>query len=103
MRRIPTSFQLMGHTIAVRVVPVADWPYPDADGFWDPGANEILLVEQPQRSQLWHTFWHEAVHACLDMMSHRLSHNERFVDQFGGLLAQLVASAKHAPAKNPAP
>lgn len=95
MKRIPAQFQLMGHTITVRVVPIDLWRHPDAYGFWDPNTNEILLVNQ-RRSLLWHTFWHEVTHAILSMMSHRLSHNEQFVDQFGGLLSQLCQSAKYA-------
>lgn len=82
----------MGHTVSVMIVDAANWPY-DAHGFWDPGKNEILLVRQ-KRSMMLHTFWHEVTHAILDMMSSRLSHNEVFVDQFGGLLAQVVESAR---------
>jgi len=95
MKRIPTQFQLLNHTITVRVIPADQWLYPDAHAYWDPASLEILLVQQ-KSSMLWHSFWHECTHAILDMMSSRLSRNEVFVDQFAAHMAQLVASAKYA-------
>jgi hypothetical protein len=94
VRRIPKSFELLGHTITVKVINKRDWKYDGEWGWWDPGRNEILLVRQP-RTQLRHSFWHEAGHAILDLMGHtKLSANEAFVDQLGGLLAQLMDSAE---------
>jgi hypothetical protein len=94
MRRIPKTFKLMGHTINVKVVERKSWKYEDEWGWWDPERNEILLVRQP-RSQLRHSFWHEATHAILDMVGQsELSADERLVDQIGGLLAQIMDTAE---------
>lgn len=85
----------MGHTVTVQIISKKDWKYDGEWGWWDPAKNEILLVRQP-RTQLRHSFWHEAVHAILDFMGHsKLSANEAFVDQFGGLLAQILDSSEH--------
>lgn len=97
MKSVPRRFQLLNHTIVVKIVPAADAG--DAYGWWDPDTNEIVLARQP-KSMMEHTFWHEAVHAILHMMSHPLVDDEVFVDQFGGLLAQLSQSAKYAAEKN---
>jgi len=94
VKRIPSSFKIMAHTITVRVVPKNEWKYDDAVGFWDPEKNEILLLKQP-RTQLRHTFWHEAMHAVLDMMSHKQSRDEAFVDQVSGLIYQVMDTAEY--------
>jgi hypothetical protein len=100
MKRIPKAFQLMGHTITVRVVSKRDWEaisdvydIEDAVGVWSPSDNAIVLLRQ-SHPQLMHAFTHELTHAILDMMSSRLSHDEIFVDTFGGLLAQAIDTAK---------
>lgn len=93
MRRIPKSFQLMGHTINVQVIDKKDWKIEDASGYFDPDKNQILLLKQP-RTQLRHTYWHEVTHAILYVMGHKLYGNESFVDQVGGLLAQIMDTAE---------
>lgn len=79
----------------MRVLPKSEWPekYSDAVGVWEDSKCEILLLKQP-RTVLRHTFWHEAAHALLDMMGHKLSSNESFVDALAGLLAQLNDTAE---------
>ena len=90
---IPQHIQLMGHDIDVHVIPIKDWTMADCAGYWEPGENRIVLVEQaPDVTFL--TFCHELTHAILSMMSHPLNEDEVFVDQFGGLLAQALKSAK---------
>ena len=93
MRRIPKSFQLMGHTITVQLVDKKDWKYEDDLAYWDPDKNQISIMRQ-SRTQLRHTFWHETMHAVLDAMSHKLARDEQFVDQVGGLLAQIMDTAE---------
>jgi hypothetical protein len=94
VKRIPSSFKLMAHTITVHVIPKSEWEYEDSLGFWDPEKNEILLLKQ-SRSQLRHCFWHEVMHAVLDLMSHRQARDEAFVDQVSGLISQAVDTAEY--------
>lgn len=101
MRRIPKSFQLLGHTIGVHVINAGDWDalsekYPDIEdcvGYWSPKDN-VILVKRQKRSMMHHTFVHELLHAALDQMNHRLSRNEVFVDNLAGLLSQALETAK---------
>lgn len=93
MRRIPKTFKLLSHTVNVRIIDKKDWKYKEDLAFWDPDKNEIWIMRQP-RTQLRHTFWHEAMHAMLDTLSHRLARDEQFVDQMGGLLAQMMDTAE---------
>ncbi len=93
MRRVPHAFSVMGHRVTVRVYAAADWKHYGAVGLWEPSKNEISLLRQP-RSLLRHAFWHEVTHAMLDIISHKLSRNEAFVDQVGGLLAQINDTAE---------
>ena len=94
MKRIPTSFKLMGHTITVQVISKSEWEYDDELGFWDPEKNEILLLRQ-RRTLLMHCFMHEVMHAVLDMMSHKQARDEAFVDQVAGLLSQVMETAEY--------
>jgi hypothetical protein len=96
MRRVPKKFFLLGHEITVRIVSKRDWDalcedydIEGAVGAWRHRDHAIILLRQP-RSQLLHTFAHELTHAILDMMNDKLSYNEKWVDQFGGLLAQAL-------------
>jgi hypothetical protein len=100
VKRIPKTLQLLGHTITVRVVSKRDWEalqdhydIEDAVGVWSPSDNAIVLLRQP-RSQLMHAFTHELTHAILDMMNSKLSYDETFVDNFGGLLSQAMDTAR---------
>lgn len=93
MKRIPKSFRLMGHTITVTVIPRNRWTFTDCVGFFDPTNNTISLMKQ-DRSILLHTCWHEITHAILHAMNHKLYSNEAFVDQMGGLIAQILDSAE---------
>jgi Zn-dependent peptidase ImmA (M78 family) len=102
VRRIPKTVQLMGHTIRVHVISKRDWEalsekYPDIEdavGYWSP-KDGVILIKRQVRSQMLHTMAHELCHAILDTMSEtRLSDNEKFVDTFGGLLAQAWETAK---------
>lgn len=101
MKRIPKTLQLLGHTIRIHVISKAHWEaladkyedIEDAVAYWSPRDNVILIKRQP-RSQMLHSLYHELTHAILDMMSNKLTHDEVFVDQFGGLLAQAMDTAK---------
>ncbi len=93
MKVIPKRFQLMGHTITVEVISKKDWKYEDCVGRFDPETNKIQVLKQ-KRSMTAHSFWHEVTHAMLHTIGHRLYSNEPFVDQIGGLLAQIMDSAE---------
>lgn len=100
MRRIPKSFQLLGHTITVRIVSKRDWEaiseendLEDAVACWCPELN-LILICRTSRTQMLHAMYHEMTHAVLDMMNDRLSYNEQFVDNFAGLLAQAMDTAQ---------
>lgn len=92
---IPKSFQLLGHTINVRVIPRSKWRHgKNVVGIWIPDKLRIDLLSDPIETQLQATFCHELTHALLDMMNHELSHNEVFVDNLGGLLMQALTTFK---------
>lgn len=89
---IPKTFQLMGHTITVRVVAEKDWTDDDAVGLWNP-QNLLIQIRggmPDQRTQ--QAFCHELVHAILCHFSHPLNTDEAFVDTFAGLLHQAWTS-----------
>lgn len=89
---VPARFQLMGHTITVRVLPRSKWRHKSAIGLWDPCKLRIdLLAGQPE-TVLQQVFCHELTHAMLDMMSHELARDEAFVDQLGHLLQQALTT-----------
>lgn len=92
---IPKSFQLLGHTINVRVIPRSKWRHgKNVVGIWIPDKLRIDLLADPIETQLQATFCHELTHALLDMMNHDLSHDEVFVDNLGALLQQALTTFK---------
>lgn len=93
MKRVPSSFRLMGHTLHVHVITKRQWSMTDCVAYFDPNANSIYVMRQG-KSQVLHAFWHEVTHAMLYFMGHKLYSNEQFVDQIGGFLAQIMDSAE---------
>lgn len=101
VRRIPKSFSLYGHTVTVRVVAKKDWEaltdvyeeMEDSCGWWVPADNLIVLLRQ-SRSLMLHALWHEITHAVLYYMNDTRWQDEKYVDQMGGLLAQVMATAE---------
>lgn len=101
MKRIPKSFQIMAHTITVRVVKKKDWEaltdkyeeLEDSVAWWIAADNLIVILKQ-SHTQMLHSFYHELSHAVLYYMNSPLTHDENFVDQMGGLLAQVMDTAK---------
>jgi hypothetical protein len=96
--RIPRSFQLLGHTIRVEILSVRAWQelgekydFDDAVGYFSP-TDKLVLIKRGVQSEMLHTFAHELLHAILDSMNSKLSNDEVFVDNFGGLLAQALAT-----------
>ena len=100
MRRIPKTLQLLGHTITVRIVPKSQWDdladqydIADADAIFS-SAHKLILICRGKSSYMYQLFCHELVHAVLDCMNSQLSYDEAFVDNFGGLLAQALKTAR---------
>lgn len=100
MRKIPKQFDIMGHTIKVCVINARDWEtlsasYPalvDTVGLYS-GEVQLIIIKKAPQSIMLHTLYHEIMHAALHIMGHRLWENEKFVDQLGGILAQIETSA----------
>ena len=98
----PAEFHILGHTVQIDVIAPKDWPHGESCvGVWNPAENQISLVEQHE-SGMVHAFCHELVHCTLGFMGHRLYSNEVFVDQFGGLLAQILMTLQEKPRKKTA-
>ena len=95
---IPKSFSILNHTIEV----VFDNQYchkNDCFGQFLSYENKIILADRYKADKSWkkhkietveHTFYHELTHCILYYMNHDLWLDEKFVDQFGGLLAQVM-------------
>lgn len=93
MKRIPSSFKVIGHTVKVHVVPPSKWAYPDCVAFFEPEKSRIYIKKRSYALNR-QAFWHEAVHAALSAINHPLYEDEIFVDNLGGLLAQIMESAR---------
>lgn len=90
---IPARFQLLGHVITVRIVPKSRWRHGrDCCGIWEPDKLRIDILGGQPVTTMQQTFCHELTHALLDMMSHRLSRDEQFVDQLAHLLQQALTT-----------
>ena len=97
---IPASVPLLGHTINIEIVPAEKWEFgEETAGLWHPSAHQIYIHGGLDESLRYHTFFHELLHACLDLMSHKLARNEPFVDQLAGLLHQALVGAKYPAAR----
>lgn len=103
MKRVPKSFQLMGHTITVRIVSKRDWEdltdiyeeIEDTEAWWIPDDN-LIVIQRGSHEQMLHRFFHELMHAIYYYMNSPLNNDEAHVDQAGGLLAQALMLAKYA-------
>lgn len=98
---IPRRFQIHGHRITVKILASAGWSrykFPKGSvGIYDPASHVIGLRKELGDTEMQQTFCHELTHALLDEMNHKLSFNEVFVDNFGSLLAQALASFDNNP------
>ena len=55
----------------------------------------VLAEERTTRREASQTFWHEAWHHMMNVLGEGdLAENEKLADQFGGLMAQLMATAE---------
>lgn len=93
--KIPKTFEILGHRVTVR------WDSEiteDSHGKWNAGRSVIRLQSPSDdwtRAMAEHTFCHELTHCILDLIGEeKLSKNEKFVDLFGGTLAQVLKTMK---------
>lgn len=96
---IPKQFTMMGRTFKVRM---HDKPIPDDDDPRGPGLlgrcdhdqGVIHVCKQQAKDSQVHTFYHEITHAILGALGREtLNRDERFVDQFSGLLLQVLKTS----------
>lgn len=92
MKRIPSSFKVVGHTVKVHIVSPSQWKHADCVAYFDPERSAIY-VKRRSATLNRQAFWHEAVHAILSALNHPLYEQEDFVDTVGGCLAQIMESA----------
>jgi Zn-dependent peptidase ImmA (M78 family) len=98
--RIPSSLPLLGQTIKVVIVPIADWPHgEDVVGEYDTLRHCITIRGDLDPESQEQTFCHELIHACLNAMSHDMYEDEKFVDQLASLIHQAFSKAKYKRAK----
>lgn len=102
MKRIPKRFELLGHIYAVKILSARAWEalceqtddlHEDEVGVVYPEENLIVLKRQAY-SQMYHTFFHELFHAVLYSSGIPFPHDEQYVDQVAGLLAQAISTAR---------
>lgn len=102
MRRVPKSFQLGNHTIAVQQVTVDEMARitkdDDCYGYFEPDSLTIYVLRPTRKlksSVVLQTFWHEVSHAILWAISHKDYGNEKVVDAMGNALAQITTTFKN--------
>lgn len=95
---IPTSFKILNHTIEV-VFDNEHCDKNDCFGQYMHQENKIILADKYKANKNWvkykpeiieHVFYHELVHCILYYMNNELWLDEKFVDQFAGLLSQTM-------------
>lgn len=91
---IPKKFQLLGHTIKVRVVPPSKWRHgKNCVGIWLPEQYRIDIISTVKGSHRQQVWCHELTHALLDLAGYEeLSHDEQLVDRVGHLLQQALTT-----------
>lgn len=91
---IPKQFQLLGHTIQVRVVSSSRWRHGKGTvGIWLPEQYRIDIVSSVRGSHRQQIWAHEAMHAMLGLAGYEaLSDDEVLVDRLGHLLQQMLTT-----------
>lgn len=93
--KIPTSFTIGGHDININFVPALGT---GCLGVCTLASGEIKIATtfgeyEQSESSIFNTFWHETVHAILDIMGEtELTANEKFVSCFAGFLCEALRS-----------
>ena len=88
------SFELFGLTITVRRVGADELPH-NTVGFYDPGAEEILILKTQTSDAQLQTFLHEFYHAAFQGLGRNdLNDDEVIVDTLASLTHQMLKTAK---------
>ena len=98
--RIPSSYRLMAHTIKVKRIPPCRWKDEKTVGLFSTEHKRIEIRDTCD-TLTEHVFLHELTHSILDAMGHPLNRREDFVDQFSGLLHQVLTTAKYPEPRPP--
>jgi len=97
MRVIPKKFSIFGQEITVVQNPDFAKEH-GCYGKWYPAQNKIFLQapdEAHAKDVIFQTFWHEAVHAGLDILGHgEWSENETAVEQLGQFIYQVLKTKR---------
>lgn len=97
MRTVPTKFDMLGHTITVKIRKDL---YDEAEcyGRWTRGKHLIELQavnKDCTKSFQMQTFWHEVAHAVLDNIGEeKQGEDEKYVDLWGQLIHQVLKTAR---------
>lgn len=97
--KIPKKFRVGKTHYKVAYTAWFDNPHKRGEILYGPRKITLALVKGPYGTlvperRITHTFWHEATHAILHDMGHRLHTNEGFVDEFAKRLTDIVYSAR---------
>jgi hypothetical protein len=91
LKRLPTGFELLGNKIKVEQVDNLS-TIGDRYGDWHIKSNTVRIqsrVKGVPDDVVFATFYHELVHAALDLIGHsKLSEDEEFVERLGQVLYQ---------------
>jgi hypothetical protein len=94
---IPSRFSILGQTIKVVFIDDLADRYEMA-GRWRPTLNTIELQppdEYYSEDYVNQTFWHEAVHAALEILGYEdQSKEEDFVDRMGQAIYQIIKTSE---------
>jgi hypothetical protein len=102
VNEIPSSIEILGHEIKI-VYDNATCKEKMALGFADLHHNRIVLTTLDPHTDLpmppsivYHTFLHEVTHFMLDFMGDKKGEDEKFVDLMGGMIYQIIKTARYA-------
>lgn len=100
--KIPESFQVLGHTVQVRIVDektlveVTGDDAADNSALYDPGERVIYLLDTLSGDDLEQVFLHEKTHCILEHAGREdLSSDEAFVELFSQIDFQIAKSLKY--------
>ena len=88
---IPFTFELMGRTVTVRLKDKEYFEDLNAVGHWNPDTHVISISDELPEEGQQQAFYHEFMHAAFDSLGqHKLSSDEKLVDQMGSLILQML-------------